>query len=98
MLAKLQFIESTEQKKRKPHQTPAGCYGDLSNHERDSVAPFPQARLETSEISIQAPGGIRKRMRLILNDMSFSNGGKLQFMDSPKQKAKASPNAGWRLE
>lgn len=65
---------------------------------REAAMPLPRHEPKRGNFPILAPVGIRNRMRLILNEMNFSKTGKLQFIDSSEQKAKASPHSGWRLQ
>jgi hypothetical protein len=56
--------------------------------EREAATLLSRAPSETSEIPIQAPVGNRKRMRLILKDMSLSKSGKLQFLNKGESLTK----------
>jgi YD repeat-containing protein len=91
---KLQFAESSEPKAK---ASPNEGLDSAVTSQTASMTPSPSSPGLDSKpayFPFQASVGIRKRMRLILNDMRFSRTGKLQFTESSQQKAKASPSKG----
>jgi hypothetical protein len=91
---KLQFTESSEQK---ANASPNEGLDSTVTSQTASMTlspPSPGHESKPGNFPIQASVGIRKCMRLILNDMRFPRTGKLQFTESSEQKAKASPTKG----